>query len=101
MPKTNCVYCGQAFEFNLSLAGQTVKCPHCDSDNTAAIATAQTRAAHSSQIRPAAEREPVDSVVAPVASQIVENIEKVVVGKHNEIILTVMAYFAGGHVLLE
>jgi MoxR-like ATPase len=53
------------------------------------------------QIRPAAEREPVDSVVAPVAARIAENIEKVIVGKHNEIILTIMAYFAGGHVLLE
>jgi MoxR-like ATPase len=40
-------------------------------------------------------------VVAPVAGRIVDNIEKVIVGKHNEIILTVMAYFAGGHVLLE
>jgi len=100
MPKTNCVYCGQAFEFNLSLAGQPVKCPNCGSDNSAAVA-AQARNPQSSQIRPAAEREPVDSVVAPIANQIVENIEKVVVGKHNEIILTVMAYFAGGHVLLE
>ena len=52
-------------------------------------------------IQPAAEREPVESAVGPVAGQIVENIEKVIVGKHNEIILVVMAYFAGGHVLLE
>ncbi|HEX4351246.1 MAG TPA: AAA family ATPase, partial [Verrucomicrobiae bacterium] len=36
-----------------------------------------------------------------MAGRIVENIEKVIVGKHNEIILTVMAYFAAGHVLLE
>ena len=42
-----------------------------------------------------------DSPVAALANRIVDNIEKVIVGKHNEIILTVMAYFAGGHVLLE
>lgn len=100
MPKTKCVYCGQSFDFNLALAGQPVKCPHCGSDNSSAVG-AQARNQYLPQIQPAAEREPVDSVVAPIANQIVENIEKVVVGKHNEIILTIMAYFAGGHVLLE
>ncbi|MGD0087833.1 MAG: AAA family ATPase [Verrucomicrobiota bacterium] len=99
MPKFACVYCGQPFEFNSSPAGQPVKCPHCGSDNTVAVNRARTL--RIPQIRPAADRESVDSVVAPVANRIVDNIEKVIVGKHNEIILTVMAYFAGGHVLLE
>ena len=99
MPKINCVYCGQSFEFNRTMDGQPVKCPNCGSDNTVAASRSQT--IRVPQIRPAAEREPVESVVAPIAGQIVDNIEKVIVGKHNEIILTVMAYFAGGHVLLE
>lgn len=98
MQKITCVYCGHSFEQNLSLAGQPVKCPKCGSDNSVA---ARARTVRVQQIRPAAEREPVESVVAPVANQIVDNIEKVIVGKHNEIILNVMAYFAGGHVLLE
>src|SRR5580698_1603694 len=97
MPKITCVYCGQSFDANLT--GQPVKCPKCGSDNTVAASRAHT--IRVPQIRPAAEREPVESVVAPTAGSIVENIEKVIVGKHNEIILTVMAYFAGGHVLLE
>jgi MoxR-like ATPase len=97
MPKITCVYCGQSFDANLT--GQPVKCPKCGSDNTVAASRAHTM--RIPQIRPAAEREPVESVVAPTAGRIVENIEKVIVGKHNEIILTVMAYFAGGHVLLE
>jgi MoxR-like ATPase len=99
MPTINCVYCSQAFETNRIPAGQPVKCPHCGSDNT--VAAGRAHALRAPQLRPAAEREPVDSVVAPVANQIVDNIERVIVGKHNEIILTVMAYFAGGHVLLE
>lgn len=99
MSKITCVYCGQSFELNAFLSGQQVKCPHCGSDNTVAINRA--RAASPPQIQPAAEREPGNSVVAPIANQIVDNIEKVIVGKRNEIILTVMAYFAGGHVLLE
>ena len=102
MPKFKCVYCGQPFDLNLTLAGKPVKCPHCGSDNSMAAASALHGAGNRGvMIQPAAEREPVESVVGPVAGQIVENIEKVIVGKHNEIILTVMAYFAGGHVLLE
>jgi MoxR-like ATPase len=48
-----------------------------------------------------AEREPGDSPVAPIANRIIDNIEKVIVGKHNEIMLTLMAFCAEGHVLLE
>jgi MoxR-like ATPase len=99
MSNFTCVYCGQSFEVNPSVTGQPVKCPHCGSDNSVAINRAKKM--RLPQIRPAAEREPVESTVAPVANQIADNIEKVIVGKHNEIILTIMAYFAGGHVLLE
>src|SRR5215469_13250372 len=99
MPNVTCIYCGKPFELNLSPSGQPVKCPHCNSDNTYAVIRSGKMGLP--QIRPAAERDPVESVVAPVAGQIVDNIEKVIVGKHNEIILTVMACFAGGHVLLE
>jgi len=99
MSKIACVYCGQSFELNSSPANQPVKCPHCGSDNS--VAVSRSRKLGLPQIRPAAEREPAESVVAPIANRIVDNIEKVIVGKHNEIILTVMAYFAGGHVLLE
>jgi MoxR-like ATPase len=99
MPNVTCIYCGKSFDLNPGPSGQPVKCPHCGSDITYAIN--RSRKMGLPQIQPAAEREPVESVVAPVAGQIVENIEKVVVGKHNEIILTVMVYLAGGHVLLE
>jgi len=99
MSKIACVYCGQSFELNSSPADQPVKCPHCGSDNSVAVSRARRMGLP--QIRPAADREPAESVVAPIANQIVDNIEKVIIGKHSEIILTVMAYFAGGHVLLE
>jgi MoxR-like ATPase len=99
MPRITCVYCGQAFEINRAADGQPVKCPKCGSDNT--VAATRAHSVRLPQLRPAAEREPTESPVAPIAGQIVDNIEKVIVGKHNEIILTVMAYFAGGHVLLE
>jgi MoxR-like ATPase len=65
------------------------------------VAISRAKMAGRPQIRPAAEREPVESVVVPVANRMADNIEQVIVGKHNEIILTMMACFAGGHVLLE
>lgn len=39
--------------------------------------------------------------MAPIANRIIENIEKVIVGKHDEVVLAVMACCAEGHVLLE
>jgi MoxR-like ATPase len=51
-----------------------------------------------------AERAPAEStesIVAGIAGRIIDNIEKVVVGKHNEILLVTMACCADGHVLLE
>lgn len=39
--------------------------------------------------------------MAAVAGRIVENIEKVIVGKHDEVVLVMMACCAEGHVLLE
>jgi len=46
-----------------------------------------------SQVAPAA--------VTPVAKKIIGNIEKVVIGKRQEIILALVAYLCEGHVLLE
>jgi MoxR-like ATPase len=47
--------------------------------------------------------EPVDEL-APVqrtAGRLIENIERIVVGKHDEIVLVLAALISGGHVLLE
>ena len=53
------------------------------------------------KLRNPAEREPGSSLVMPVANRVIDNIEKVIVGKHNEIVLMLAAYCAEGHVLLE
>ena len=53
------------------------------------------------KLQPPAAREPVESPIAPVANRIITNIERVIVGKHEEMVLVLMAYFAEGHVLLE
>ena len=97
MTKLTCVYCGKPF-MAVSTTGD-LTCPNCGSKNMlplheAAAAQIPTR------INPA-PRELGDSPVSATAGRLIDNIEKVIVGKHDEIMLTVMAYFAEGHVLLE
>ncbi len=41
------------------------------------------------------------SQVTPTAKKIIANIEKVVIGKRQEVILALVAYFSEGHILLE
>ena len=81
------------------MVGDTVGCPHCEHITTL----------HD----PHAEAEPVRSAprlvsasgggnaVAGVADQIIQNVERVVVGKRHQIMLTLVAMFAEGHALLE
>ncbi len=49
--------------------------------------------------KPAAEAKGAD--VAAVAARILANMEKVVIGKRNQLTLCIVAYFCEGHILLE
>ena len=93
MIKLTCAYCGKPFEV---ASPADLTCPHCGSKNILPLG-------HTSAAQPAgvAQREPGDSPTATTASRLIGNIEKVIVGKYDEILMTVMAYFAEGHVLLE
>ncbi len=99
MAKDTCTFCGQHFDFPEELIGSETRCPNCGSKvilNRPAVLTIRIPP----PIRPA-EREPGNSLVAPIANRLLDNIEKVIVGKREGILLTLMAYCAEGHVLLE
>lgn len=100
--KCPCNHCSQPIEFPGNMLGDTVECPHC--------------AATTSLSDPNAEAEPSSrqglqfkntgaagggNSVAPVAEKIIANVEKVVVGKRHQIMLTLVAMFSEGHALLE
>ena len=93
MIKLTCAYCGKPFE---AASPADLTCPHCGSKNI--IPLRPTPAMQAARPVP---REGGDSPVANAANRLIGNIEKVIVGKYDEILLTVMAYFAEGHVLLE
>jgi len=79
--------------------GSEVTCPNCGSKSLAPTVDAPTPQNPVAQ-KPA-PRERVDSPVGAMAGRLIDNIQKVIVGKRDEITLTVMAYLAEGHVLLE
>jgi MoxR-like ATPase len=99
MIKSICVSCGQPFVSSDAPVGTHVKCPRCGTENVVSPPEPPSVRVPKSNAPP--EREPQSSPVTPIANRIVDNIEKVIVGKHDEIVLTLVAYCAEGHVLLE
>jgi MoxR-like ATPase len=81
------------------MSGKKATCPNCgakillDSPGAATVRIPEQK--------DPAKRDPGTSPVGPVAGRIIDNIEKVIVGKRDGIELTVVALLAEGHVLLE
>jgi MoxR-like ATPase len=99
MIKNVCVSCGQPFVSSDAPVGAPIKCPRCGAEN--AVPPPTPPPIRIPKFTAPAEREPGSSPVTPITSRIIDNIEKVIVGKHAEIVLTLVAYCAEGHVLLE
>src|SRR3984957_17048064 len=98
MAKSICLSCGQHIEHPDELAGEQVGCPSCGAKP---LLAPPPRAIRIPKFKDPAVREPGASPVAPVANRIIDNIEKVIVGKRAEIVFTLAAYFAEGLVLRE
>jgi len=79
-----------------------VACPNCGAktllDDPSSSCRRRPSGFPNKKIRPNANQE---LPAAPLASRIIDNIEKVIVGKRNEIVLTLVALLAEGHLLLE
>jgi MoxR-like ATPase len=100
MAKSICVSCGQHIEHPDELAGEQVGCPNCGAKTLLDASTAPS-AIRIPKFKDPDVREAGRSPVGPISTRIIDNIEKVIVGKRAEIVFTLVAYFAEGHVLLE
>jgi MoxR-like ATPase len=100
MAKSICVSCGQHIEHPDELSGEQIACPNCGA-KTRLEAPPPPTSIRIPKTKDPAAREAGSSPVGPIATRILDNIEKVIVGKRAEIIFTLVAYFAEGHVLLE
>lgn len=104
--KTICVACGQHIEFPDELVGAQAECPNCGTSTLLSISTNGETSGPEIHLP---SKPPVDpparpagkSPILPVIKPLIENIERVIVDKHQEIVLLLTAYFAEGHVLLE
>src|SRR3984957_18328699 len=99
LSKSICASCGQHIEFPAELAGKQVACPNCGAKTL--LDCAPETAIRIPKQKDPAERETGASPAATLATRIIDNIEKVIVGKRDEIVLTLVALLAEGHVLLE
>jgi MoxR-like ATPase len=97
--KSICTSCGQHIEFPPELAGKQVSCPNCGAKTL--LNDPASPAIRIPKQKDPAEREEGSSPAVPLVNRIIDNIEKVIVGKRNEIVLALVALLAEGHVLLE
>ena len=100
MAKSICLSCGQHIEHPDELSGQQVGCPNCGAKTLLSTPSPPSAIRIPKQKDPAVRQQGA-SPVAPISNRIIDNIEKVIVGKRAEIVFTLVAYFAEGHVLLE
>lgn len=101
MPVSTCSHCAQHIEFPIEMAGQRVECPSCGGPTTLVLPQSGGAIHVPQQGRQARVGNEEVMRVGSTAMRIIDNVEKVIVGKRQEVTLTLMALFAEGHVLLE
>jgi MoxR-like ATPase len=83
------------------MAGQKVACPTCGGQTVLRSLEPPRRKIPVQRLPTASHREEGMAGIAPVSRKILDNVEKVVIGKRQEIVLALVALFSEGHLLLE
>jgi MoxR-like ATPase len=101
MPKRICQHCGHSFEIPDSLVGENFPCPNCGKN---ILQPRQVREPNE-KIKLVVTPPPDDiysaAKLSEIAQQIIANVQRVIVGKPEQVTLAVAALFAEGHMLLE
>jgi MoxR-like ATPase len=101
MPKRVCQHCGFPFTIADSEIGEDVPCPSC---GKSILQPREVRASNE-KIKLVVTPPPDDvhsaAKLSAVAQQIIANVQRVIVGKPDQVTLAVTALFAEGHILLE
>ncbi len=97
--KCPCNHCQQDIEFPDDLLGQQIACPICGAQTAlydpyeVVIPTIETERV--------AATDAATNLVGEISTRLIGNMERVVLGKRDKIVLTLVAFFSEGHVLLE
>lgn len=101
MPKRICPHCGYPFEIADAQVGEHVPCPNCRQD----ILLPRKPRGPADKIRLAITPPAPENYAAPqlaeIAQRIIANVERVIVGKPDQVRLAIVGLFAEGHILFE
>jgi len=101
MPKRVCPHCGHSFEITDSMVGEHVPCPECGQDILMPRRVRGPQEKIKLTVTPPPQEICQASDLASMARQIISNVEKVIVGKNEQVILAIVGLFAEGHILFE
>jgi MoxR-like ATPase len=101
MPKRICPHCSHAFEIPDANVGEHFPCPNCRQD----ILMPRKGRPALEKIKLTVTPPPLENYqaaqLAALAEQIITNVERVIVGKTEQVRLAVVGLFAEGHILFE
>ena len=101
MPKRICPHCGHPFEISDSMVGEHVPCPNCRQDILMPSKAREPEEKIKLTVTPPPPETYQASQLADIARQIIANVQRVIVGKPEQVTLAVVALFAEGHILFE
>src|ERR1019366_5817328 len=101
MPKRVCQHCGHPFEIPDSLVGEAHSCPHCGENILRPRQVRDPKEKIKLTVTPPTNEVFQASRLAETAQQIMANIQRVIVGKPEQVALAVVGLFAEGHILFE
>jgi MoxR-like ATPase len=101
MPKRVCQHCGQPFEIPDSLVGEAYPCPKCGQNILKPRQVREPNEKIKLTVTPPPDEIYRAPQLAEIARQITANIQRVIVGKPEQVMFAVMGLFAEGHILFE
>ena len=101
MPKRICQHCGQPFEIPDSLVGEHFPCPSCGLDILTPRKVRESNEKMKLTVTPPPDEIYQAPRLAELARQIMANIQRVIIGKPEQVTLAVVGLFAEGHILFE
>jgi MoxR-like ATPase len=101
MPKRVCQHCGHQFQIPDWLVGEEFACPSCGKSLLQPRQTREPNEKIKLVVTPPPEQIYPAARLAEIAQQIITNVQKVIVGKPDQIVLAVAGLFAEGHILFE
>jgi len=102
MAKFICQHCGKYLDAPASTSGSKISCPFCGQTTLLSISVMPQVHKPKLTVTPIATPKGLSiEQVSSVAAQIIANVEQVIVGKREQVVLAVAVMLAEGHLLIE